>query len=254
MNDQAGAPRRARSLKPRRSGSRTQPRQHPPDLQSVPFADTGRGRDTTRIQVAAMAHGEHTFTAGWFDTKVRKSERDMKIDLSGNRAVVTGSTSGIGFAITRGLAEAGAAVVINGCSQKNIDGATRRLHEHVPQAKVEGIAADLANAAGIGTFVARVGAADIPVNNLGIFEPKPFADISGQVNVLPLISARMDTCLRRGRANRALPPSGLAKIFGDAGAVLSRHWLIFDNRLAQCPIRSDEFVPIVAVAVVEQFA
>jgi NAD(P)-dependent dehydrogenase (short-subunit alcohol dehydrogenase family) len=61
----------------------------------------------------------------------------MKIDLSGKRAVVTGSTSGIGFAITRGLAEAGAAVVINGCSQKNIDGATRRLHEHVPQAKWE---------------------------------------------------------------------------------------------------------------------
>jgi NAD(P)-dependent dehydrogenase (short-subunit alcohol dehydrogenase family) len=98
----------------------------------------------------------------------------MKIDLRGKRAVVTGST----FAITRGLAEAGAAVVINGCSQKNIDGATRRLHEHVPQAKVEGIAADLANAAGVAAFVARVGAADILVNNLGIFEPKPFADIS----------------------------------------------------------------------------
>jgi hypothetical protein len=60
--------------------------------------------------------------------------------------------------------------------------------------------------------------------------------------------------LRRGRAVRAFLPSGLAKIFGDAGAVLSRHRLIFDNRLAQRPIRSDEFVPIVAVAVVEQFA
>jgi len=100
----------------------------------------------------------------------------MKIDLSGKRAVVTGSTSGIGFAIICGLAKAGAAVVINGRS--HIDGATRRLHEHVPQAKVEGIAADLANAAGVAAFVARVGAADILVNNLGIFEPKPFADIS----------------------------------------------------------------------------
>jgi NAD(P)-dependent dehydrogenase (short-subunit alcohol dehydrogenase family) len=102
----------------------------------------------------------------------------MRIDLSGKRAVVTGSTSGNGFAIIRGLAEAGAAVVINGRSQKNIDSATRRLHEHIPQAKVEGIAADLANAAGVASFVARVGAADILVNNLGIFEPKPFADIS----------------------------------------------------------------------------
>jgi hypothetical protein len=59
---------------------------------------------------------------------------------------------------------------------------------------------------------------------------------------------------RRGRADRALPSSGLAKILGDAGAVFSRHWLVFDNRLAQRPIRSDKLVPIAAVALVEQFA
>src|SRR5271169_4464060 len=60
--------------------------------------------------------------------------------------------------------------------------------------------------------------------------------------------------ISRGRADRALPPSGLAKIFGDAVAVLSLHWLVFDNRLAQRPIQSDEFVTIVAVALVEQRA
>jgi NAD(P)-dependent dehydrogenase (short-subunit alcohol dehydrogenase family) len=52
------------------------------------------------------------------------------------------------------------------------------LREEAPQAKVEGIAADLATAAGVAAFVARVGATDILVNNLGIFEPKPFAEIS----------------------------------------------------------------------------
>jgi NAD(P)-dependent dehydrogenase (short-subunit alcohol dehydrogenase family) len=102
----------------------------------------------------------------------------MIIDLSGKQAVITGSTSGIGFAIAQGLAEAGAAVVVNGRNQKNVDAAVRRLREEVPAAKVEGVAADLATAAGVAAFVARVGAADILVNNLGIFEPKAFADIS----------------------------------------------------------------------------
>jgi len=86
----------------------------------------------------------------------------MKIALSGKRGAVTGSTSGIGFAIIRGLAE--------GARRSQL---ARRLHEHVPQAKVEGIAADLANAAGVAAFVARVGAVDIPVKNLGIVKHMP---------------------------------------------------------------------------------
>jgi NAD(P)-dependent dehydrogenase (short-subunit alcohol dehydrogenase family) len=102
----------------------------------------------------------------------------MNIDLTGKRAVVTGSTSGIGFAIARGLAASGAAVIVNGRSQKNVDAATRRLREEVPRAKVEGVVADLATAAGVAAFIARVAETDILVNNLGIFEPKPFAEIS----------------------------------------------------------------------------
>jgi NAD(P)-dependent dehydrogenase (short-subunit alcohol dehydrogenase family) len=102
----------------------------------------------------------------------------MIIDLTGLRAVVTGSTSGIGFAIARGLAGTGAAVVVNGRSQKNVDAAVARLAKEVPQAKVDGVTADLATAAGAAAFVARVPAADILVNNLGIFEPKPFGEIS----------------------------------------------------------------------------
>jgi NAD(P)-dependent dehydrogenase (short-subunit alcohol dehydrogenase family) len=149
----------------------------------------------------------------------------MKIDLSGKRAVVTGSTSGIGFA--SGLAEAGAAVVINGRGQKNIDGATRRLHEHVPQAKVEGVAADLANAAGVAAFVAPVGAADILVNNLGIFEPKPFADISDadwqrffETNVMSGVRMSrhyLPAMVRRGWGRRS---SDLARPGGNG----CRHW------------------------------
>jgi NAD(P)-dependent dehydrogenase (short-subunit alcohol dehydrogenase family) len=102
----------------------------------------------------------------------------MIIDLSGLRAAVTGSTSGIGFAIARGLAGSGAAVVINGRSQGNVDAAVARLTKELPQAKVEGVTADLAMAPGVAAFVAKVPAVDILVNNLGIFEPKPFAEIT----------------------------------------------------------------------------
>jgi hypothetical protein len=69
-----------------------------------------------------------------------------------------------------------------------------------------------------------------------------------------ITSARVGICLRRGRADRAFPPSGLAKIFGDDAGVPSRHWLTGLDRFYQRAIRSEEFVPIVAFGVVEQFA
>jgi NAD(P)-dependent dehydrogenase (short-subunit alcohol dehydrogenase family) len=102
----------------------------------------------------------------------------MIIDLRGRRAIVTGSTAGIGFAIASGLADSGAAVVINGRSPSSVEAAMARLAKKVPQAKIEGVAADLATASGIEAFLARAGAADILVNNLGIFEPKPFEEIT----------------------------------------------------------------------------
>lgn len=101
----------------------------------------------------------------------------MKIDLSNKRAVVTGSTLGIGFAIAEGLAECGASVVLNGRSEAAVAKAQERLAAQVPGARVEGVAADLATAAGVEKLIAQVPAADILVNNLGIFEPKPFEEI-----------------------------------------------------------------------------
>jgi NAD(P)-dependent dehydrogenase (short-subunit alcohol dehydrogenase family) len=102
----------------------------------------------------------------------------MIIDLSNKRAIVTGSTAGIGFAIARGLARAGAAVVINGRSRDSVAAAIERLKGEVPRSRVEGIPADLARADGVADFVRQAGDADILVNNLGIFEPKPFEAIS----------------------------------------------------------------------------
>src|SRR5882757_2695071 len=104
----------------------------------------------------------------------------MKIDLTGKTAVVSGSTAGIGFAIAAGFARAGAHVFINGRSEASVDKALRRLVDDLPKAKVEGVVADLSTAEGAAWFFDRVTHADILVNNVGIFEPKPFADISDE--------------------------------------------------------------------------
>jgi NAD(P)-dependent dehydrogenase (short-subunit alcohol dehydrogenase family) len=102
----------------------------------------------------------------------------MQIDLSGKRAVVTGSSAGIGFAIAHGLAESRASVVINGRSRKSVEDAAHRLRDLVPGAKIAGVAADLSTAAGVAELTNQIADTDILVNNLGIFEPKPFNAIS----------------------------------------------------------------------------
>jgi NAD(P)-dependent dehydrogenase (short-subunit alcohol dehydrogenase family) len=115
----------------------------------------------------------------------------MRIDLSGKQAVVSGSTAGIGYAIAKGLAAAGARVIINGRKEEKVVGAARRLAGEVQGAAVTGVPADLGTAQGAHHFAARVPDADILVNNLGIFDPKPFLEIEDeewgrffQVNVM----------------------------------------------------------------------
>jgi NAD(P)-dependent dehydrogenase (short-subunit alcohol dehydrogenase family) len=104
----------------------------------------------------------------------------MRIDLTSRRAVVSGSTAGIGFAIAFGLAECGAGVVVNGRSEASVSDAVQRLKSRLPKADIDGVAADLGTSDGVARFTSRVGAADILVNNLGIFEPKAFAEIPDQ--------------------------------------------------------------------------
>jgi NAD(P)-dependent dehydrogenase (short-subunit alcohol dehydrogenase family) len=101
----------------------------------------------------------------------------MNIDLRGKTALVTGSTSGIGHAVAKGLATAGADVVVNGRTQAKVDAAVAAIAKAVPRANVRGVAADVSTAAGCNVLAAALPAVDILINNAGIFEPKGFFDI-----------------------------------------------------------------------------
>ena len=115
----------------------------------------------------------------------------MDLGLMNKTALVSGSTAGIGFAIAQGLAREGATVYVNGRSKDRVENAVREINEGQPDAKVHGVAADLATAEGADQLFRSLPTVDILVNNLGIFEPCPFEQITDedwtrffQVNVL----------------------------------------------------------------------
>ena len=101
----------------------------------------------------------------------------MKIDLSGRTALVTGSTTGIGFAIARGLAAAGAQVIVNGRKPASVLAAVAKLKQAVPDGTIRGAAADVGTAGGCAELVKAVPQVDILVNNAGIFEMQDFFEI-----------------------------------------------------------------------------
>ncbi len=104
----------------------------------------------------------------------------MDLRLDGKTAFVSGSTGGIGFAIASGLASQGARVWINGRGEERVGQARKRVSDANPGCAVQGIAADLATQEGAERVFAALPEVDILVNNLGIFEPKPFDEITDE--------------------------------------------------------------------------
>lgn len=134
----------------------------------------------------------------------------MDLQLKSKTAFISGSTQGIGFAIAKQLLKEGAKVIINGRTQKKIDLAIRKLTEEIPDADIYGIPADFANADEVNQLLAKLPDIDILVNNVGIFELKPFVQIEDEdwskifeVNVLSGI-----------RLSRLLLPKMLEKKWG----------------------------------------
>ncbi|WP_342619865.1 SDR family oxidoreductase [Rhodoferax sp. GW822-FHT02A01] len=100
----------------------------------------------------------------------------MDLQLKGKLALVSGSTAGIGYAIAAALAAEGARVIVNGRSQASVDAAVATISAG-PGGQVLGFAGDLSKAAVAESLVRQYPDIEILVNNLGIFEPKPFEDI-----------------------------------------------------------------------------
>jgi NAD(P)-dependent dehydrogenase (short-subunit alcohol dehydrogenase family) len=101
----------------------------------------------------------------------------MKIELTGKTALVTGSTGGIGFAIAKGLAGAGAKVLINGRKTDRVAASVARIQGEVPGGKFAAAPGDVSTAEGCEAAIAGHGDIDILVNNAATFEPKDFFDI-----------------------------------------------------------------------------
>jgi NAD(P)-dependent dehydrogenase (short-subunit alcohol dehydrogenase family) len=102
----------------------------------------------------------------------------MDLQLKGKTAFVSGATAGIGFSIASTLLKEGAVVIINGRTQGSMDKAVEELRASVQGAAVSGIAADFSNAAEVEQLLTQLPDVDILVNNVGIFEPRPFTEIS----------------------------------------------------------------------------
>ena len=101
----------------------------------------------------------------------------MDLKLTDKLALVSGSTAGIGLAIASALAAEGARVIVNGRTAARVDEAIAKIRAAQPSAKLEAFAGDLSTEEAANEVAQRFPEVEILVNNLGIFEPKEFADI-----------------------------------------------------------------------------
>lgn len=104
----------------------------------------------------------------------------MDLQLKGKKVLVTGSTAGIGFAATRAFVAEGASVIVNGRTQERVDTAIDKIRKSQPNPDLTGVASDVSKAAGCAMLIQAVPDVDILVNNMGIFEPKPFEEITDE--------------------------------------------------------------------------
>lgn len=104
----------------------------------------------------------------------------MDLKIKNKLALVTGSTAGIGFAIAKALSNEGASVIVNGRTADRVNQAVEKIKKETGNSNIKGIAADFADKKQIERLISQLPEVDILVNNVGIFEPKPFKDITDE--------------------------------------------------------------------------
>jgi NAD(P)-dependent dehydrogenase (short-subunit alcohol dehydrogenase family) len=104
----------------------------------------------------------------------------MDLKLTGKLALVTGSTAGIGFAIAEALAAEGCRVIINGRTEARVREAAEKIKAKNPSANLEYLPLDLSKAEAAVETTRRFPEVSVLVNNVGVYEPKPFEEISDQ--------------------------------------------------------------------------
>ena len=152
----------------------------------------------------------------------------MDLRLDGKRALVTGSTAGIGYAIAEGLAQEGAEVIVNGRSAERVAEVAGSINKKTGT-KAIGIAADLGSADGVMRLVNEARRVDILVNNVGIFAPVPFTDISDDawqeifdINVMS--GVRLSRAFVPGMVERGW--GRIIFISSESGVQIRRRWCI----------------------------
>ncbi|EDM38599.1 3-oxoacyl-[acyl-carrier-protein] reductase [Pedobacter sp. BAL39] len=104
----------------------------------------------------------------------------MDLQLKLKTAFISGSTQGIGFAIAKQLLMEGAKVIINGRTAEKVSAAVEQLRDELPGADVTGIAADFGDVTQVDRLLSGLPEIDILINNVGIFELKPFAELKDE--------------------------------------------------------------------------
>jgi NAD(P)-dependent dehydrogenase (short-subunit alcohol dehydrogenase family) len=102
----------------------------------------------------------------------------MNYHLDNKLCLVTGSTAGIGFAIANALAAEGAKVIINGRTDDRVAEAIKKIQAAHPKAKLVAFGGDLSTVENVNEVYERFPEIDVLVNNLGVYEPKPFEKIT----------------------------------------------------------------------------
>ena len=134
-----------------------------------------------------------------FGIFLQRPNRKMDYQLKDKKVLVTGSTSGIGYAIAKLLLHEGAEVIINGRSKSRIDRSLEMLRTDLPESKVSGVEADFRDKSSVMALIDKIKSVDILINNVGIFKSQSFEETT-DADWMEMIEVNVMSAVRLSRA------------------------------------------------------